>query len=136
MFHMLKITVLVCCMALAGQWGGPGMAQAAEHMVLGDDDNGGMIRMTTGQIMTLQLTCSPGAGYDWQLPPLDGSPLELMEPPRFEQGGSSMPGAPELQVFRFKAVCKGDFLLRLEYKRRWEQDVKAKRLFTLRITVQ
>jgi predicted secreted protein len=84
------------------------------------------IKMKAGSIVEIKLEAVPGTGYQWLLK--DSSQLlQLLDPDNlkfsYPESGQPAPGQHGHQTLHFKAIKKGEELIRLEYKRTWEKEV-------------
>ena len=133
-FPVEKILLILCAAALG--LGLSGAANAAgQSLALDETRNGGQVSLSPGQELTIKLPSSPGAGYSWGLCGQDIQPLRMEGEPGQLKGGSQTLGAPEYQLFRFKALEPGQVELKLQYKRPWEQKAPEK-TFSVKVTVQ
>jgi predicted secreted protein len=114
------------------------MQNSPDGMTITERDNKSQIQIALGGILTVKLEAIPGTGYAWHVVRNDPGLLrpmgEAVFEPRLEDMGKKIVGAPEDQVFRFKAQSKGSDILLLEYVRKWEK--KAAPLKTFSVTVQ
>lgn len=81
------------------------------------------VKVKKGKVLTLRLKSNPTTGYSWLQVKSDSSKgldsLKVI----FERPKSSRPGltgASGVEVWRFKAVQKGSYMLTFIYKRPWE----------------
>jgi len=84
------------------------------------------IKMELGSIVELKLKATPGSGYQWLpadssqlLQQLGADSLKFTKPAMEEP----KPGEPGYQILHFKALKKGDEMIRFIYKRTWEKDI-------------
>lgn len=84
------------------------------------------IKTGLGSIVEIRLEAVPGSGYQWLLKDssqllqlLDADSLKFTKPVTEQP----VPGLPGYQVLHFKAMKKGEELVRLEYKRIWEKEI-------------
>lgn len=111
---------------------------AEEPAALGIKDSGKTSQVKAGGAVVVRLAAQLGTGYRWHLkaPPAavlaqDGE--EKIEP--IAEGDKQMPGAAELQVFRFIAKAPGKADLKFEYFREFEPGKKPTRTATFHIQV-
>ncbi len=102
-------------------------------------DNNGKVQIALKGILTLKLGAIPGTGYSWQV--VRNNP-ELLQwsgnsifVPIVEDKIKELLGAPEYQVFRFKAQGSGTNVLELHYIRKWEKKVKPLKTFSITVIV-
>jgi len=84
------------------------------------------IKMMVGSIVEIKLEAVPGSGYQWLLKDasqllqlLDGDILKFSAP----ETKQPTVGVPGHQILHFKAIKKGEEMIRLEYKRTWEKEI-------------
>jgi inhibitor of cysteine peptidase len=114
------------------------MHDEPDNIIITEKNSGGKLQMAPGGILILKLEAIPGTGYAWQVVRNNPNLLKLLGESVFEpivgDTKKEILGAPEYQVFRFKAQRSGTNILELSYKREWEKEVAP--LKTFRITVQ
>ena len=114
------------------------MQTSPDDMTITEKDNKGQVQIALGAILKVKLAAIPGTGYAWHVVRNDPSLLKPMGEsifePKLEDTGKKIVGAPEDQIFRFRAQSKGSNILSLEYVRKWEK--KAAPLKTFYVTVQ
>ena len=87
--------------------------------------------LSGGDTFEIRLDSNPSTGYQWQIVEgLSGSCLELIDEtyePAANTSGQERVGGGGTQVWRMKAACKEKTVLKLVYKRSWENEpVKVK----------
>lgn len=130
-------SLMVRGMALAAAIALPGLA-ADSPLRLGAKESGKAFVVKPGAVLEIRLSAQLGTGYSWHVtaPPAavlvqDGEPKTEPAP----DGARSMPGGPEIQVFRFTAKAAGKADLKLKYARGFEPGRKALRSATYHIKV-
>ena len=84
----------------------------------------------------LQLESNASTGYAWRLArPLNEAVIVLLES-RYRPGADVRPGAAGVEVWRFRAVAKGETTIALEYVRSWETGVPANRTADFTVIVE
>ncbi len=110
-------------------------ACAPKPLILTEKDSGKEITVKKGNEIVIKLPSNPTTGFDW----------EVKEMPDFLKAGDvnvfisstkdkNVVGAGGTTEFTFKAVEKGEGVLLLVYKRKWEPDIGNK--FEIKIKVQ
>ena len=83
-------------------------------------------------VILIALESNPTTGYSWEAD-YDETALELVEnsyePGEFAQQGAV--GAGGTQLFRFKALKRGEVKITMSYKRPWEDQVLDQKIFTI-----
>lgn len=86
--------------------------------VFGKEDN--LIQAKVGQTFTIELESNPTTGYQWQ-EKIDSEKVELIDK-QFNFSSKNI-GSPGKETFTFKAISGGDSVIRLDYKRSWEEKI-------------
>jgi predicted secreted protein len=86
----------------------------------------------------LTLSTTPGAGYSWMLVDSAAPVLRLLEGAAVtrDSAASTKVGAPAAATWKFRAGAAGTGTIRLEYRRPWERDVPAARLYQVSVEVR
>jgi predicted secreted protein len=139
MFWRIRLNIVTMLSILVTFTAGLSMAQGSpDSLTITERDNNGHFQIALGGILTVKLEAIPGTGYAWHVVRNDPSLLKPMGESVFEpklvDPRKKIVGAPEDQVFRFRAQGKGSDILSLEYRRKWEK--KAVPLKTFSVTVQ
>jgi inhibitor of cysteine peptidase len=100
-----------------------------------DADNGTRVEIRSGEILAVRLSAQLGTGFGWKVAAA-GKNIEQKGEPQQVAKERQKPGAPDYQVFRFKAVEKGESELKLLYTEGWNKDAKPLRDFTVTVIVQ
>ena len=97
-------------------------------------DSGQAIDIGVDQEFVIALGANPTTGYDWEVS-LDETILELVEKTYKlpEEAEHEVVGAGGVDYFRFKALKAGETEITLVYKRSWEKEDIAQKLFTVNI---
>ncbi|MCJ7769256.1 MAG: protease inhibitor I42 family protein [Dehalococcoidales bacterium] len=90
---------------------------------------------TDGEFAILiALDSNPTTGYSWQAS-YDETMLELVEE-TYELGefaGQGLLGAGGTELFRFKALKKGEVEITMVYKRPWEEEILQQKVFIVEV---
>ena len=97
-------------------------------------DSGQAIDIGVNQEFVIALGANPTTGYDWEVS-LDETILELVGKTYklAEEAEHGIVGAGGVDYFRFKALKAGETEITLVYKRSWEKEDIAQKLFTVNI---
>lgn len=81
------------------------------------------VSVKTHQEFCLKMKFSLSTGYNWALdPPIDETLLQLIEHDVEEPVGTAMPGAPQFEIWTFRALKVGETAIGLKYVRPWEKN--------------
>jgi inhibitor of cysteine peptidase len=89
------------------------------------------IQLTKGQKFTVTLESNPTSGFEW-LPKFDGSIINLVS----NDFQATMPkriGSSGKDIFTFLAISSGSSNLKMLYKRRWEEQFVAEKIFVINV---
>jgi inhibitor of cysteine peptidase len=95
-------------------------------------DPGQAIEIGTNQEFVIALGSNPTTGYGWQ-ESHDATMIELVEKIYKEEAKEGVVGAGGVEYFRFKTLNKGETEITLVYKRQWEEEFLAQKIFTIDI---
>jgi inhibitor of cysteine peptidase len=85
-------------------------------------------------VILIALESNPTTGYSWEAK-YDETKLELVEE-TYELGEyakQGLVGAGGTELFRFRALAKGEAQITMEYKRPWETQILEQKVFTVDI---
>lgn len=106
-------------------------------MTISEQDQGSELRVRVGDELTVRLSVIPGTGYSWNVSGEGRGVLVEIGEPTFEKtSGVRRLGAPEQQVFRFRAGSAGVRQLQLEYRRPWDKSATAAKMFSITVVSQ
>ena len=90
---------------------------AAESLQLTQEDDGGSFDIQAGGTIAIALEANPSTGYFWELddPDPEASLLEQAREPNFESDDPDAVGAGGILTFTFRAVDKGEMIIKLVY---------------------
>jgi predicted secreted protein len=77
------------------------------------------IDVAVGAEFAVRLAATPATGYAWEVAPAPGG-LQLLGVDVAPAAGAAAPGDPAQQVFRWRALQAGSYVLHFALKRRWE----------------
>jgi inhibitor of cysteine peptidase len=100
-------------------------------MELGDADNGRVIQIKTGEVVTLGLSENPTTGYRWSMTQLDANLLDLYGDSY--QSESPYAGGAGTHTYEFRALASGTTEVALSLQRVWETTILQRYTFTLEI---
>jgi inhibitor of cysteine peptidase len=90
------------------------------------------ITINKGQKFTIILESNPTSGFRW-LPTYDRSIINIISLD-FQPSTSTRIGSTGKDIFTFKAITSGTTLLKMVYKRSWEEQFVAEKTFFIDIT--
>jgi len=139
MLCRIRLIIVTMLSILLSSTAGLAMMQSSpDGMTITEKDNMGEVQIALGGILTVKLEVIPGTGYAWHVIRNDPGLLKPMGESFFEpklvDPRKKIVGAPEDQVFGFRAQGKGNNTLSLEYRRLWEKEVAPLKTFS--VTVQ
>jgi predicted secreted protein len=115
------------------------MRDAPDTIIITEKNNGAKLHMAPGGILTLKLEAIPGTGYAWHIvqnfPDLFQPLGESVFEPMAGDTKKETLGAPEYQVFRFKAKRGGTNILELHYIRVWEKKIAPLKTFSITVEI-
>jgi predicted secreted protein len=114
------------------------MAEGLDYPRLWWEPYDGQVTLELGQVFAVTLESNPSTGYRWEWVVSGQSILEQIGEAEFKQpetGGAPLIGAGGWEIFAFKAVSPGQMILKLVYRRPWEEGVDPLRTFSLHIVV-
>ena len=144
----LSMIIFVGVFFLSADWPpkesftGTAAAGCLDHVTATKADNGQEIRIAVSGLLTIKLEAKMGTGASWKVVRNDTEKLEQLgdsTQESIEQGSAEGErekiGAPEYQVFRFKALTRADILLELHYARWWEAKPTIEETYQLAIHI-
>lgn len=97
--------------------------------------NGAKVTLAAGSSFAVQLTGQPSTGYDWYLAS-DSTKLVVLDGRDVAPPTQPGLGRQEQETLRLHAAAAGNGVLRIEYKRAWEQNTAPAQVFTLNLTIR
>jgi predicted secreted protein len=98
-------------------------------------DHDRTVKTNPGALVTVKLAWSPGTGYDWVLTRNDPSLLRQEGEASAEPPKEPMPGAPEVRVFRFKALKPGATALEFQSRQPFEKQAPPAEVFRVQVVI-
>lgn len=89
------------------------------------------ITIKRGQEFTIILESNPTSGFKW-LPKFDGSILNLVSHD-FQPSTTKRIGSSGKDIFTFLAISFGSDKLKMLYKRSWEEQFVAEKVFVINV---
>lgn len=94
------------------------------------------VSVKTGQEFCLKIKSNPSTGYGWALDqPLDETMLQLIGHDVEEPGETAMPGAPQFEIWTFRALKLGETAIFLKYVRPWEKDTPPVKMHRIIVSI-
>jgi inhibitor of cysteine peptidase len=111
---------------------------AGDPVTLAAADSGRTVSAAVGQEIALTLSTTPGTGYSWMLMDSAAPMLRLVEGAAVtrDSAAAGRVGAPATATWRFRADTAVTGTVRLEYRRPWERDAPAARLYEVNVAVR
>ena len=107
--------------------------KALPSLTINERSNGQTLEVAPGQTVEICLEENPTTGFRWRMAQVD-PPLGTLVRDVFEPGRQA-PGQPGIHRWQFKAVTAGSGSVRFVYRRSWEDDAAAARVFTVTLNV-
>jgi inhibitor of cysteine peptidase len=108
--------------------------KALPILTIDETSNGQTLHPALGQTVEICLEENPTTGYRWRMAQTGGGVDSLLHD-AFEPGRQS-PGQPGIHRWQFKVVAAGRGPVRFVYRRSWEDDSAAARVFTVTLSVK
>lgn len=94
------------------------------------------IVLNTRAILDVRLEANLTTGYRWALDSVDGRFLETLGEPVYQQaGGEGLVGAGGTETWSFISARQGRTVLRMVYRRPWEDEAEPARIFEVIVDV-
>lgn len=109
-------------------------SEGGRTVTVNEDDDGGRVLVSVGDVLIVRLGARLGTGYSWQIVG-QNTRLRLLSQttePAADQTESGL----EHQVFRFKAQTRGDQKLQLRYARPWQKSAPPMKTFHLTVSIR
>lgn len=100
-------------------------------------DNGSTVKLSTGDVLQVELEANPSTGYLW----VSGTPADpnlvviTGESYVREKGSDERVGAPVKKLLTLKAIAPGSTGLKLEYRRPWDRNEKPAKSFEVMLQI-
>ena len=108
--------------------------KALPVLTIGEDHNGQTLEASPGQTVEICLEENPTTGFRWRMAQA-GGPVGTLLRDAFEPGRQA-PGQPGTHRWQFKIAAAGSGPVRFVYRRSWEDDSAAARVFTVTLSVK
>ena len=139
MKRILPAIVIICCsfgLVFAQEksiGGGTSPEKVRKNLVYKDPEKS--IEIATGQEFTIELDANATTGYQWQLAePLDKRIIELLST-EYQISESGLIGAGGKEIWKFRAIDRGNTIISMKYTRLWEKDVAPVKKVQFRVTI-
>ena len=110
---------------------------SVKPLTLIDAPSGQQVTLQRDQDMILELAANPSTGYRWQIELTASAVLDKIGNEQFSAAASSdAVGAGGMTTWHFRAARSGTDLLRLVYRRPWEQNIPAAKSVVYTINVR
>jgi inhibitor of cysteine peptidase len=108
--------------------------KALPVLTIDETSNGQTLEAAPGQTVEICLEENPTAGFRWRLAQAD-EPVGTLLRDAFEPGRQA-PGQAGIHRWQFKVAAAGSGPVRFVYRRSWEDDSAAARVFTVTLSVK
>ena len=102
-------------------------------LTIDETSNGQTLEAAPDQTVEICLEENPTTGFRWRMTQ-SGGPVATLVRDAFESGRQA-PGQPGIHRWQFKVVAAGSGPVRFVYRRSWEEDAAAARVFTVTLRV-
>jgi inhibitor of cysteine peptidase len=126
----LLVAVLAACAPA------PRHSEPGAPVTLTETENGRRVDAEVGQDIVVRLASNPTTGYRWMLAPMRNAVVAVLGEPAFERHDEARVGAPGVEVWRLRAMTKGEAPLFFEYRRSWEKGVPPARTAAFTLSVR
>jgi predicted secreted protein len=109
-----------------------GAAAAEKRHVVGRQDQGTRVTLARDELLVVQLTGRPAAGFSWHLEAVDGTVLTLVGR---EHDSAPGLGGEDTERLVFKGVAAGASSVTLSYRRAWDALRTGDELFSVVVDV-
>jgi len=100
-----------------------------------DVDNGTRVEIKSGEVLAVKLAAQLGTGFGWKVI-TENKNLTLKGEPEQVSKNGKIPGGTDYQTFKFKAVEKGETILKLHYVEGWKKESKSLKEFAVTVIVK
>jgi inhibitor of cysteine peptidase len=133
------LLLMVALVAITSAGCGASAQAAAGPLKLGEADNGKAYSVEVGDTVEVVIPGNMTTGYSWAaaLAEKDAALLQLVGEPAYapDSTDGKLVGGGGSFTFTFKAVAKGEALLKLVYAKPWES-VAPEKAFSVTVTVK
>jgi len=99
------------------------------------EDSGGVVEISMGQTLQIDLPGIPGTGYWWHFTELDSNYLEVVGEAVQEPSAETRLGGPAVGVWKLRPKARGTTQVRMGYFRVWEGPGSATDHFALEVQI-
>ncbi len=126
-----KISVLALFLSVAIL----GSCSMKPAVTVTDADNGTRVEIKKGDLLAVKLAAQLGTGFGWKVVSENKS-LTLKGEPEQVSKDVKLPGGTDYQTFKFKAVEKGETVLKMRYVEGWKKEAKSLKEFAITVVVK
>ena len=108
--------------------------KALPVFTIDETSNGQTLEAALGQTVEICLEENPTTGFRWRMAQA-GGPVSTLLRDAFEPGRQA-PGQPGIHRWQFKVAAAGSGPVRFVYRRSWEDDAAAARVFAVTLSVK
>ncbi len=105
------------------------------EIIITEYDQGKIIPVHEGNIIVFHLEENLTTGYEWELEPMQGLILELLDSIYIQSPGIAL-GRGGMRVMRFLAKSSGNQQIRLKLRRSWDSPDKVLKRLDVTIKVR
>ena len=89
------------------------------------------------QEFSLKIKSNPSTGFGWSLDhPLDETMVQQIGHDTEDSGKIGLVGAPQFEIWTFKALKAGETSISIKYARSWEKNIPPVKMHTFIVTVE
>jgi inhibitor of cysteine peptidase len=111
--------------------------QNSKLIQVSEKDEGSTLKMIPGDTLELVLKTNPSTGYGWKIVSLDTNMLTMIQSQYIaDKVIKNIVGSGGKSVKLFKALKKGESLIKLVYQRPFEEERSYIKKFTLTVIIQ
>jgi predicted secreted protein len=133
------LVMVVALVAITSAGCGSSATAASGPLKLGEADNGNAYTVKVGDTIEVIIPGNMTTGFSWaaNLADKDAALLQQVGEPAYvsESTAANLVGGGGTFTLTFKAVAKGEALLKLVYARPWE-NVAPEKVFTVTLTIE
>ncbi len=105
-----------------------------DGITLTKDDNGRIVNVKRGDVVTLQLEGNATTGYWWHFDDMDSDSVKLLS--ESTKPASDLIGAPSMGLWRLAMLKAGTVEVTMRYYRMWEGKEKAVKTFSVTFRIE
>ncbi len=111
-----------------------GSSPIPQEVTLTEEDDGSTVELGVGSTLEIVLPGNPTTGYSWEVASEETLVLMQIGEASFEPESGALGAGGKLSL-RFVAMASGETVLRLVYRRPFEEDAPAARSFEVTVKV-